>query len=422
MKTNPKILLAHPTGNANVRALAIALAAEDFLHKFYTSIAVYKGDIWHQLSRLPGFSALKKRSFDNELESLTRTHPYREVGRLLAQHFNTKHLTKHEKGIFSIDKVYHSLDNYVSSHLSHELKYGLRAAYAYEDGALQTFKTAKKLGLKCVYDLPIAYWKTGRKIMEDEAYRNPKWAHTLKGGIKDSESKLQRKTNELELADIVIVPSKFVYDSLPTNLSEKKIVLSPFGSPTLSDPLTKGEKKSNKPLKILFVGSLTQRKGLSDLFEAVKMLKTKNVELVVMGSLADEISFYKSELKDFIYIPPGSHDEVLRLMASCDIFCLPSVVEGRALVIQEAMSRGLPIIITPNTGAEDLIVENKTGFLVPIRSPEKIAEKIDWFLSNRQIIGEMSHLAHEHASKYTWENYSNIIINAISNELSSQIS
>ena len=70
-------------------------------------------------------------------------------------------------------------------------------------------------------------------------------------------------------------------------------------------------------------------------------------------------------------------------MRTCDIFCLPSIVEGRALVIQEAMSQGLPIIITANTGAEDLVVAEETGFLVPIRNAEAIAEKINWFITNR---------------------------------------
>ena len=78
--------------------------------------------------------------------------------------------------------------------------------------------------------------------------------------------------------------------------------------------------------------------------------------------------------------------------------------------MQEAMSQGLPIIITPNTGGEDLVIEGKTGFLVPIRSPEKIAEKINWFLENRQMIAEMGKYAQQHAATYTWNEYGNRII------------
>ena len=89
----------------------------------------------------------------------------------------------------------------------------------------------KQLGLICIYDLPIAYWQTGRRLMMEEAQRMPSWAITLGGGIKDSEEKLKRKTQELELADVVVVPGSFVKDSLPDWAGNKKIIVAPFGSP-----------------------------------------------------------------------------------------------------------------------------------------------------------------------------------------------
>ena len=97
-------------------------------------------------------------------------------------------------------------------------------------------------------------------------------------------------------------------------------------------------------------------------------------------------------------------------MRSCDVFCLPSIVEGRALVVQEAMSQGLPIIITSNTGGEDLVIEGETGFLVPIRSPNMIAEKIKWFVENREQVIIMGEKAVKHSQKYTWDNYSDTIV------------
>ena len=66
-------------------------------------------------------------------------------------------------------------------------------------------------------------------------------------------------------------------------------------------------------------------------------------------------------------------------MSMHDVLILPSIIEGRALVQQEALACGLPIIVTPNAGGEDLIETGVTGHLIPIRSPEKIREKIEWF-------------------------------------------
>ena len=77
------------------------------------------------------------------------------------------------------------------------------------------------------------------------------------------------------------------------------------------------------------------------------------------------------------------------------------------------MSQGLPLIITTHTGGADLIVEGKTGFLVPIRSPQAIAERLEWFLVNRRQIPDMSRNSVDRAAMYTWPNYAAGIINKL---------
>src|SRR3989442_15995027 len=120
----------------------------------------------------------------------------------------------------------------------------------------------------------------------------------------------------------------------------------------------------------------------------MKLVKPSDAELVVMGSLILPMQFYRNQCEHFIYEPPRPHPEVLRLMRTCDVLVLPSIVEGRALVQQEAMACGLPVIATKNAGGDDLIEEGRTGFLVPIRSPETIAEKINWLVADPSRIWE----------------------------------
>jgi glycosyltransferase involved in cell wall biosynthesis len=311
--------------------------------------------------------------------------------------------------------VYRNLDLSVSKRLQSLVKKNMiNAVYGYEDGALATFKQAKKFGLTCIYDLPIAYWETSRKLLMEEADRLPAWAETLGGGIKDSEHKLQRKTEELQLADVVIGPGDFVLNSLPDWARTKHLVRTPFGSPAESLCPVERKAKRNDKLRVLFVGSMSQRKGLADLFSACKLLNRQDVELIVMGSPVSTMEFYKSELPGTVFMPTRSHIKVLELMRSCDVLCLPSIVEGRALVMQEAMSQGLPIIITPNTGGEDLIIEGETGFIVPIRSPQAIAEKLNWLADNKTAIPHMRQSAFNHAQQYTWEAYGSNIVSALS--------
>lgn len=410
-----KIILSHPTANNFARAIAYKLAQENMLYEFHTSMAFFPGGITGMLQTLGPFSEMQRRCFALELKKYTRTSPWIEIGRILASKMHFTPLTKHETGVFSVDAMYRALDRKVALGLEQAKKNGVTGVYAYEDGALETFSRARALGIKCIYDLPIAYWETGRKLMKEEALRLPEWAVTLGGGIADSEQKLERKTRELELAHLIVVPSQFVKDSLPDWAKKKEIIISPFGTPATAADRQKEIDKDNfdRPLRIMFAGSMGQRKGLADLFSAVKMLNNRNIELVIMGGLQAPLKFYRDQFFNFIYEPGRPNHQVLELMATCDVFCLPSIVEGRALVMQEAMSQGLPLIITANTGGEDLILEGETGFLVPIRSPEFIAEKINWFLENREKIPAMGNMAKLHAGKLTWENYSKQIINSI---------
>jgi glycosyltransferase involved in cell wall biosynthesis len=405
-----KVILSHPTGNSNVRAIALKLVAQNNLYKFYTSIAIFPDSYWISLSNFSFFRELKRRTFKTSLKKYTQTSPYNEISRILFSKLGIKKFTAPEVGFFCIEKIYQNLDRKVAKTLRRAKKNGATAVYSYEDGALETFIEAKKLGLICIYDLPIAYYETGRKLMNEEAIRLPDWAKTLGGGILDSEAKLERKRRELELADIVIGPGSFVINSLPEWSKNKIKIISPFGSPEINLELLLNNKDKNRPLRVLFVGSMGQRKGLGDLFYAMNQLKGTPVELLVLGSLLAPIEFYNSQLANFTHESGRSNEEVLKLMRTCDVFCLPSIVEGRALVMQEAMSQGLPIIITPNTGGEDLVIEGETGFVVPIRSPNAIAEKIKWFVENRDQVIVMGEKAAKHAQNYSWDNYGEIII------------
>jgi glycosyltransferase involved in cell wall biosynthesis len=285
--------------------------------------------------------------------------------------------------------------------------------YAYEDGALETLTAAKDLGVRRIYDLPIAYWQTLRRLLAEEGERLPGWKATLGGGLSDSEEKLSRKSRELELAEVVVCASGFVARSLPEVAREQKtIVVAPFGSPPPAPPRS-SVSTGRRKMRVLFAGSMSQRKGLGDLCAALRMLNRTDVELVIMGNPEAPMDFYRQEFDGFVHEPSRPHVEVLKLMRSCDVFCLPSIVEGRALVMQEAMSQGLPLIITPNTGGEDLIDEGVTGFLVPIRRADQIAEKIAWFADHRPALLEMSRAAQAKAGQLTWDMYGKTIANAI---------
>jgi glycosyltransferase involved in cell wall biosynthesis len=404
------VLLTHPFGNANVRAVLEALNRAGLLTRFVTTLG------WSKKSYpflTPKIHGKLRRNYALPADKID-IHPLRESVRLLAGALRAKKLTAHETGWASIDRVWQSLDREGARRLR-QGKFGrdVRVVYAYEDCAEQLFRAGRDLGLRCVYDLPIAFWKTAQPLLREEAQRYPEWEPTLTG-VRDSEEKLSRKSLELELAELVICPSRFVMESLPDTVrAAKRCIVAPFGSPMVDPKSDTAPKNGRRALRVLFAGALTQRKGLADLFAAMKLIKSGAIELVVMGSALLPIDWYRDQFSDFTYEPPRPHRDVLRLMQTCDVFVLPSIVEGRALVQQEAMACGLPLIATKNAGGDDLIIEGETGFLVPIRSPDSLAEKISWCAANRSRISGMGIAAQKRARELTWRSYGDTVVAAI---------
>jgi glycosyltransferase involved in cell wall biosynthesis len=398
------IAMSHPTGNANVRAVLAALDGAGLLEEFFTTVGVRGESAW--LGSIPEKLRrnVERRSFTAQHARIL-FHPWKELLRLAGRE--------------TIDNVCFDLDAHVAATCC-ERPAGLRAVYCYEDAARDTFQMARERGWTTFYDLPIAYWETSHRLLREEAARWPEWEPTLVG-TRDSAAKLERKSEELRLADVVLCPSQFVLDSLPDAARvNKTCVVAEFGSPRVDGVSTKRQRDAGGSLRVLFAGSLTQRKGLADLFAAVKLLRHRDVELIVMGSPVAPLEFYRTQFADFRYEPPRAHSEVLALMESCDVFVLPSIVEGRALVQQEALACGLPLIVTRNAGGEDLIDEGRTGFLVPIRSPEAIAEKLAWFAEHRSALPAMRAAARVKASEYTWASYGEKVLGTVRATLESE--
>lgn len=450
------IVVSHPTGNRNVRAVLAALHQQGMLGAFHGTLAIPAAAKWPALLPVRLRPEFERKRYELPAE-LIHAHPAREVLRMAALRLGWAGWVRHETGPFCVDRVYHGLDRTVAEVLGASR---LTGVYAYEDGALASFQCARELGVRRIYDLPIAYWETLRRLIQEERDRLPEWAGTLGGGLSDSPAKLERKTRELELAEMVVTPGSFVADSLPSWARNKVVVQSPFGSPpplaeelaVAAEQARRSRAAAGQPLRVLFAGSMGQRKGLGDLMAAVRCLGRRDVELVVMGSLQADAGFYQTQCPGFRYETGRPHAQVLELMRSCDVFCLPSIVEGRALVMQEAMSQGLPLIITPNTGGADLVDDGEaasscsapggitaplevsdrrgeraatghaggpdfrrsaTGFLVPIRAPEAIAEALAWCADHRDATVAMGRAARAKAARYTWEAYGKRVVSQI---------
>lgn len=405
-----QIILSHPTGNANVRAVLEALCRSQTLAEFHTTIATYPNNIFGQLAKLPGLNEFSKRQYLLDAYSHTHTYPTRELGRMVAQKLKLKKLLIKEKGIFSIDQIYWNMDQQVAKSLNIDDKN--RAVYAYEDGALATFRKAHEFNMMCMYDLPIGYWRSMRALLDEEREKNPEWAITL-GGFDDSEYKLARKDEELALADFIFVASEFTKKTLkayPKPLAPIHVI--PYGFPEANMQRQYYSTK-NRKIKLLYVGGLSQRKGLSYIFDAIQDL-TDYFELTVVGrGDIDSCPALQRALGKHHYIPALAHADILDLMAKSDIFLFPSLFEGFGLVITEAMSQGTPVITTDRTCGPDVINHGENGWLIESGSKDQLKDCLVNIMKNPDQLETLGKAARLTALERNWNDYGKDLIKVL---------
>lgn len=407
-----KILVSHPTGNANVRAVINAFERHKLLKEFDTTIATNPDAGWLNLLPENLRNEFLRRSFDID-QNLINSFPLKELGRLALPKMGLKRLTQHEVGPFSVDSIYRNLDLAAATRLkelSH--KNQISAVYAYEDGALSSFKMAKSKGVGCYYDLPIGYWKSARRLLHEERVKNPKWANTLTG-FKDSEEKLERKDKELMLAERIFVASTFTKKTLEEfDGYLPYIEVIPYGFPEVNE-LKQYQSLNGRKLKILFVGGLSQRKGISYLFDAIKGLEDQ-VSLTVVGQKSvPDCEVLNENLTHHTWVPSMPHHEVLACMRNHDVFVFPSLFEGFGMVITESMSQGLPVITTKRTAGPDLIDNKENGWIVETASSKAIRDVLEEILSDESLLVRIGKAAQLKAKTRPWSVYGDELVEAI---------
>ncbi|HEY8903019.1 MAG TPA: glycosyltransferase family 4 protein [Chthoniobacterales bacterium] len=187
-----------------------------------------------------------------------------------------------------------------------------------------------------------------------------------------------REEAEYETADRITVPSEFVRRSfLQKGVPEAKVVKIPYGARLdrfrpVADP---------DPTKftVLFVGQVSLRKGFMDLLMAFEGLRHPTKELLVIGGMSEEVrQLLRDRSVDNVhFLGNVPNAELPQYYSRADVFALPSIEEGLSMVMGEALACGCPIVATSHTGAEDLFTDGKEGFIVDIRTPKLLLEKLE---------------------------------------------
>ena len=286
------------------------------------------------------------------------------------------------------------------------------AVYAYTSAALELFQAARKTGRVCVLD-----HATAPKLFEDRLVQEERRRH--EGLFVPSEPDeraheyADRQREEWNLADVILCGSNFVRCAVEAEDGPvHKTAVVPLGiSP--DRVLAPRPTRPAGPLRILFAGDDGLRKGIVDLAHAIELLGPRRVEVRAAGRIALTAGGYSTLSRHMLllgHLPHSIMDEQYRW---ADVFVMPSVSDTFGLVVLEAMAAGLPVITTPNTGAADVMRPDLDGYVVPIRSPEAIAQKLDLLASNEQLLLELSRNATAQAREFTLDRYAERLVQAV---------
>lgn len=248
-----------------------------------------------------------------------------------------------------------------------------------------------------------------RRILSDELAISP-WARDslmAEHELNLPQEDLNRLSRESCDAHFAVTPSTFAKQSLlEANVSSDRIAVVPYGIDNAIFAPKKYSDHGNRPMRLIFVGSLVQRKGLGYLLAAMRRVRGQPIELVLVGRGARDDAL----LAQFSDVPFRlawniSRSELVRELQAADVFILPSLAESFAHVILEAMAVGLPVVTTTNTAGPDLLEEGRTGFVGAIRDVDFVVEKIQWFLANRDALATMGRACQEEAARRTWPRF-----------------
>jgi glycosyltransferase involved in cell wall biosynthesis len=158
-----------------------------------------------------------------------------------------------------------------------------------------------------------------------------------------------------------------------------------------------------EPLRVLNVGALSLRKGLWDMRAIIAGLPDGRFEFRFVGPVTREATGLVRALRGAAaFVPKQPEAGLPAAYGWGDVFVLPTIEDGFAVVLSQAAASALPILTTPNGAGADLVREGETGWVLPIRSPAAFVERLAWCDAHRVEVASMVQAAHRAPRSHDW--------------------
>ena len=320
------------------------------------------------------------------------------IFRFIIKFFSKKHFNK---GLIISSKIL--LKGSIKKLESNSFK----SVYAFDTGAYEIFKkfsSCKKLILEqCV----------APRITQIKMYKvlSQKYNLDFKPYLLNCNSLLEIEKNELALASQIICPSLYVKNELiNTGVNNKKIRVIPYG---FNNPFREGiiidniknKVKQNK-FHILFVGNEAVRKGALDILEVAKELVDENeIFFHFVGEISEELNLFNINNFTSNIIMHGKleKEELFEIYLKSSLFFLPSYLEGSALVNYEALSFGVPLLTTFESGS--VISHQQQGYITNPGDTSEMKKHIMSLFNDKRLQLQLSTNAFNLSKNYTLKQY-----------------
>ena len=295
--------------------------------------------------------------------------------------------------------------------------------FGYSYASLETLEAEKQRGVLTVLD-QIDPGAVEFRLVAEEMMRHPEIAGPPP---EFPAANFDRNRREWELADVIVVNSEWTREAIIAEGADRaKIEILPLAYETVKETTgprdngTAGLKVSGQwsvvssppsTLRVLWLGQVNIRKGIHYLMEAAKLLANEPVHFDVVGPIGILPGAVASAPRNMTFHGPVSRDRAVEWYQQADVFVLPTLSDGFALTQLEALAHGLPVITTLNCGR--VVEEGKTGFIVPARDAQALADAILKFATNRNLSASMAPACREAVKAYSVSAYGQNLVKII---------
>lgn len=263
------------------------------------------------------------------------------------------------------------------------------AFIAISGAGLKTGRLVQQRGGKFICDRGSTHIRYRAELIEEEHLR---WGVTE--GSKDDPRDLAREEAIYDTADALTIPSTYSRRTyIDRGVPPEKIHMLPYG--VLLDRFQKVADPPSDRFEVIYVGRISLPKGFQYLLQAFANLRIPNKHLTVVGGVVPQMRGVLEKLpQDSVtFTGPIPQAQLKEWMSRSHVMVMPSLDDGFGMVMNQAMACGCPVIATTNTGAEDLFTEGVEGFVVPIRDPAAMTDRMQRLAEDPALQQRMSEAA-----------------------------